>query len=215
MRTAHAKIHVARNFRLQAHQQACAKATCDQPRLVPASTAVPAAAANQQNDKHNDEKRGGIHVHPPSTKVRNAAYCAAQNSGSLITFNRSSGSPCGGRRYTHCRDEEAQVMTPAPRCSSTRMRAKNCPRIYTALTSSSPAVPSRMSLKGKKRCARAMSASLIGHSGSSTFRLSTPAVSMSLAGPRFSSESALRPFHHGIRRRGGTISYAALPSNER
>jgi hypothetical protein len=120
MRTAHAEIHVARNFRLQAHQQACAKATCDQPRLVPASTAVPAAAANQQNDKYNDEKRGGIHVRPPSTNVRNAAYCAAQNSGSLITFNRSSGSPCGGRRYTHCRDEEAQVMTPAPRCSSTR-----------------------------------------------------------------------------------------------
>jgi hypothetical protein len=47
---------------------------------------------------------------------------------------------------------------------------------------------------------RAMSASLIGHSGSSTFRLFTCAVSMSLAGSRFSSESALGPFHHGIRR---------------
>ena len=44
------------------------------------------------------------------------------------------------------------------------------------------------------------SASLIGRSGSSTFRLSTVAVSMSLAGSRFSSESAPGPFHHGIRR---------------
>src|SRR5262245_66265559 len=48
-----------------------------------------------------------------------------------------------------------------------------------------------------------MSASLIGHSGSSAFKLSTTAVSMSLTGSRFSSESAPRPFHHGIRRRGG------------
>src|SRR6266446_7953909 len=58
----------------------------------------------------------------------------------------------------------------------------------------------------------AMSASLIGHSGSSAFRLSTTAVSMSLTGSCFSSESAPRPFHHGIRRRGGTIFGAALPS---
>ena len=35
-----------------------------------------------------------------------------------------------------------------------------------------------------------MSASLIGRLGSSTFRLSTTTVSMSLAGSRFSSESA-------------------------
>jgi hypothetical protein len=61
-----------------------------------------------------------------------------------------------------------------------------------------------------------MSASLIGHLGSSTFRLSTTAtVSMSLAGSCFSSESALGPFHQGIRGRGGTISWAALPSEER
>jgi hypothetical protein len=33
----------------------------DQSRLVPASAAVP-AAAKQQNDDQNDEKRGGIHV---------------------------------------------------------------------------------------------------------------------------------------------------------
>src|SRR5664280_1392822 len=60
-----------------------------------------------------------------------------------------------------------------------------------------------------------MSASLIGRLGSSTFRLSTVAVSMSLTGSRFSSESALRPFHHGIRGRGGAIFWSALPSDER
>jgi hypothetical protein len=38
-----------------------------------------------------------------------------------------------------------------------------------------------------------MSASLIGRSGSSTFRLSTAQVLMSLAGSRFSSESAPGP----------------------
>lgn len=63
--------------------------------------------------------------------------------------------------------------------------------------------------------ARPMSASLIGHLGSSAFRLSTTTVSMSLAGSCFSSESAPRPFHHGIRGRGGTIFRAALPSIER
>ena len=57
-----------------------------------------------------------------------------------------------------------------------------------------------------------MSASLIGRVGSSAFRPSTTAVSMSLAGSCFSTESAHRPFHHGIRRRGGTIFWAALPS---
>ena len=60
-----------------------------------------------------------------------------------------------------------------------------------------------------------MSASLIGRSGSSAFRLSTIAVSMSLTGSRFSSDSALRPFHHGVRRRGGTLYWSALPSGER
>ena len=61
----------------------------------------------------------------------------------------------------------------------------------------------------------AMFASLIGRLGSSTFRLSTPAVSMSLTGSCFSSESAPRPFHHGSRERGGTIFRAALLSDER
>src|SRR5665811_1906468 len=60
-----------------------------------------------------------------------------------------------------------------------------------------------------------MSASLIGRLGSSTFRLSTTTVSMSLTGSRFSSESAPRPFHYGIRGRGGTIFGSALPSDER
>src|ERR1700754_4746296 len=60
-----------------------------------------------------------------------------------------------------------------------------------------------------------MSASLIGRFGSSAFRLSTKAVSMSPTGSCFSSESAPRPFHHGIRRRGGTIFGSALPSDER
>jgi hypothetical protein len=59
-----------------------------QPHLVPASTAVPTAAAKQQNEKHNDEKCGGIHVRFP----RNAACCAAWNSGLLTTFGRPSGS---------------------------------------------------------------------------------------------------------------------------
>ena len=47
-----------------------------QPPSVPASTAVPTAATEQQNEKYNDEERGGIHVRRP----RNAAYRAAWNS---------------------------------------------------------------------------------------------------------------------------------------
>ncbi len=62
---------------------------------------------------------------------------------------------------------------------------------------------------------RLESASLIGRLGSSAFRLSTTTVSMSLAGSCFSSESAPGPFQHGIRRRGGTICWSALPSVER
>src|SRR5471030_2356776 len=65
------------------------------------------------------------------------------------------------------------------------------------------------------RNVRSPVASLIGRLGSSAFRLSTTVVSKSLAGSCFSSESAPRPFHHGIRRRGGTIYWAALPSDER
>src|SRR6185369_15658028 len=43
-----------------------------------------------------------------------------------------------------------------------------------------------------------MSASLIGRSGSSAFRLSTTLVSMSLRGSRFSSESAPGPSSMGL-----------------
>jgi hypothetical protein len=59
-----------------------------------------------------------------------------------------------------------------------------------------------------------MSASLIGRLGSSAFKLSTFAVSMSLTGSCFSPESAPRPFHHGIRERGGAIFGSALPSSD-
>ena len=52
--------------------------------------------------------------------------------------------------------------------------------------------------------ATGMSASLIGRVRSSAFRLSETAVSMSLAGSCFSTESALRPFHYGIHARANT-----------
>ena len=68
---------------------------------------------------------------------------------------------------------------------------------------------------GKPQSEQIESASLIGRFGSSTFRPSTTGVLMSLAGSRFSSESALRPFHHGIRGRGGTIFAAALSRDGR
>jgi len=55
-----------------------------------------------------------------------------------------------------------------------------------------------------------MSTSLIGRLGSSTFRLSTMAVLISLTGSRFSSESAPRPFQYGVRGGSGTIYWAAL-----
>jgi hypothetical protein len=70
-------------------------------------------------------------------------------------------------------------------------------------------------MEGHETRATGTSASLIGRSGSSAFKLSTTAVSTSLAGSRFSSESAPGPFHHGIRGRGGTISNAVLPPGER
>src|SRR5271155_4570574 len=54
--------------------------------------------------------------------------------------------------------------------------------------------------------------SLIGRLGSSTFRLFIFAVLVSPTVSCFSSESAPRPFQYGIRRRGGTIFGAALPS---
>src|SRR4029077_6097965 len=39
-----------------------------------------------------------------------------------------------------------------------------------------------------------------------------PPAATSSPGSCFSSESAPRPFHHGIRRRGGAIFWSALPS---
>src|SRR5215813_8130269 len=58
-------------------------------------------------------------------------------------------------------------------------------------------------------------------SGSSAFRLSTTAVSMSLTGSRFSSDSAPRPFHHGDSKArwnnllgGLAISMTAGPSGQ-
>ncbi len=79
-------------------------------------------------------------------------------------------------------------------------------------TSSNGLSPCAQALSGHSCSAQSMSASLIGRLGSSVFRLSTTAASTSLAGSCFSSESALRPFHHGIRGRGGTIFETALPS---
>jgi hypothetical protein len=60
-----------------------------------------------------------------------------------------------------------------------------------------------------------MSASLIGRLRSSAFETIHHQVSMSLAGSCFSPESAARPFHHGIRGRGGTIYAAAFTVEER
>src|SRR5262249_32762896 len=58
-------------------------------------------------------------------------------------------------------------------------------------------------------------------SGSSAFRLSTAPVSMSLTGSRFSSDSAPRPFHHGISKTrwnnllgGLAVSMTAGPSGQ-
>jgi hypothetical protein len=50
--------------------------------------------------------------------------------------------------------------------------------------------------------------------GSSTFRLSTIAVLMSLAGSRFSSDSPPGPFHHGLAVRR-TVDPSELSVNER
>ena len=75
-----------------------------------------------------------------------------------------------------------------------------------------------MSASGTKRTLRwrrGMSASLIGRFGSSAIRLPIDTVSMSLTGSCFSPESAPRPFHHGIRERGGPIFRAASPFDER
>jgi hypothetical protein len=97
-----------------------------QPPSIPASTAVPTAATEQQNEKYNDEERGGIHVGPP----RNAAYCAAWNSDFFDNVEPVV-------RFQEPTWRDGTGMTPAPRCSSWRMGTRNCHRNCTALTSAS------------------------------------------------------------------------------
>jgi hypothetical protein len=114
-----------------------------------------------------------------------------------LTTGSQSGSPPGNLKAVVVTGRQSQSLSRASvfrgRESPTHQpRAKSIPRAETPLA--------------------AMSASLIGRLGSSAFRLSTTTVSMSLAGPCFSSESAPGPFHHGFRGRGGTICWAALPS---
>ena len=53
--------------------------------------------------------------------------------------------------------------------------------------------------RANRRTSHVRFSSLIGRFGSSAFRLSAASVSMWLTGSRFSSESAPRPFHCGIR----------------
>jgi glucans biosynthesis protein len=80
------------------------------------------------------------------------------------------------------------------------------PEFYATLGNGSMPVEvlsPRMSPRGTFQPRRAMSASLIGHSGSSAVRLSTASLRNRHQGP----------FHHGIRGRGGTIYRAALPSD--
>src|SRR5947209_14568015 len=63
---------------------------------------------------------------------------------------------------------------------------------------------------------RAMSASLIGHSGSSAFQTIHPySVDVAHGLVLLFGIGTKGPFHHGIRGRGGTIFRAALPSDER
>jgi hypothetical protein len=58
-----------------------------------------------------------------------------------------------------------------------------------------------------------MSASLIGRLGSSTFRPFTTYSVDVARGLALLFGIGTRPFHHGIRRRGGTIFRTALPSD--
>src|SRR6266481_750844 len=99
---------------------------------------------------------------------------AAPNSWRLWTYHAQVWMP-GGAANSACGSQKVGISTDgrAPRNSL-----------------ESPQTPAALA---KRR----MSASLIGPSGSSTFRLSINAVSMSLAGSCFSSESAPRPFHQG------------------
>src|SRR5262245_28272864 len=82
-------------------------------------------------------------------------------------------------------------------CAAVKSRRIKRPRAFFG--------PAHKSAYGTKQTSRevcSLSASLIGRSGSSAFRLLSTYASMSLTGSCFSSESAPGPFHHGIRRRG-------------
>src|SRR6476469_4963228 len=117
------------------------------------------------------------------------------------------------RRSAKEREEIASYHLPPPRPRTALQAERMIPHQTTAIV-----FLALMSPRGQTRksdCTIAMSASLIGRLGSSAFRPSTTTVATSLAGSCFSSESAPRPFHHGIRGRGGTIFRAALPSIER
>ena len=96
------------------------------------------------------------------------------------------------RRHAHTRRAGGGILTLNFRTASADERAGDT-------------APPRLGLAHVQAKILTMTASLIGRLGSSAFRLSTTAVSMSLTGSRFSSESAPRPFQHGIRGRGGTI----------
>src|SRR6266576_1503335 len=75
-----------------------------------------------------------------------------------------------------------------PQQKAEHMAAPTKPAGVTILLANSE--PSTHGTNRKCQNASTMSASLIGHSGSSAFRLSTTTVSMSLTGSCFSSESA-------------------------
>jgi hypothetical protein len=70
----------------------------NQPRSVPASTAVP-AAAKQHNENNNDEKRGDIHL-----RLSKCCILRSLDYSSLTTFNRLFGS-----KYLSCMHELDQA----------------------------------------------------------------------------------------------------------
>ena len=98
------------------------------------------------------------------------------------------------RGWTATRDHLARHELIAQQCRATRSAANLLTKDEAGRIA-----------KRTSQHAQPMSASLIGRLGSSAFRLSTAAMAMSLAGSCFSTDSARRPVHHGIRRRGGTI----------
>ena len=115
-------------------------------------------------------------------------------------------------RYLHTRGTRWTWLTPTRHARLTP-HTHNTPWVDPVLSWCACNQAGQRYSRGRQiRACPAMSASLIGHSGSSAFRLFTTTVSMSLTGSCFSTESAPRPFHHGIRRRGGTIFRAALSS---